>query len=101
MEPMTGIEPATSDWRSEVLPLNYNGRLQGALPYSRLASGKRGMDAGSKGVKAPLGAGGRARTPDLLITNQLLYQLSYTSIISHHAERQLRMALLVFPSRLR
>lgn len=28
------------------------------------------------------GAGGRIRTPDLLITNQLLYQLSYTSTIS-------------------
>ena len=27
------------------------------------------------------GAGGRTRTPDLLITNQLLYQLSYTSIV--------------------
>ena len=27
------------------------------------------------------GAGGRTRTPDLLITNQLLYQLSYTSRI--------------------
>ena len=27
-----------------------------------------------------VGAGGRTRTPDLLITNQLLYQLSYTSI---------------------
>ena len=26
------------------------------------------------------GAGGRIRTPDLLITSQLLYQLSYTSI---------------------
>ena len=30
------------------------------------------------------GAGGRTRTPDLLITNQLLYQLSYTSM-SHNA----------------
>ena len=28
------------------------------------------------------GAGGRIRTPDLLITNQLLYQLSYTSIFN-------------------
>ena len=28
------------------------------------------------------GAGGRTRTPDLLITNQLLYRLSYTSIAS-------------------
>ena len=27
-----------------------------------------------------IGAGGRTRTPDLLITNQLLYQLSYTSV---------------------
>ena len=27
------------------------------------------------------GAGGRTRTPDLLITNQLLYRLSYTSAI--------------------
>ena len=26
------------------------------------------------------GAGGRIRTPDLLITNQLLYRLSYTSV---------------------
>ena len=29
-----------------------------------------------------IGAGGRTRTPDLLITNQLLYQLSYTSILT-------------------
>ena len=31
-----------------------------------------------------LGAGGRTRTPDLLITNQLLYQLSYTGRCSAH-----------------
>ena len=30
------------------------------------------------------GAGRRTRTPDLLITNQLLYQLSYTSISNEH-----------------
>ena len=29
-----------------------------------------------------IGAGGRIRTPDLLITNQLLYQLSYTSALN-------------------
>ncbi len=28
------------------------------------------------------GAGGRIRTPDLLITNQLLYLLSYTSLLN-------------------
>ena len=31
-----------------------------------------------------IGAGGRTRTPDLLITNQLLYQLSYTSTSTVH-----------------
>ena len=31
-------------------------------------------------IQYGIGAGGRIRTPDLLITNQLLYQLSYTSI---------------------
>ena len=30
------------------------------------------------------GAGRRTRTPDLLITNQLLYQLSYTGRCSTH-----------------
>ena len=30
-------------------------------------------------VRGDDGAGGRTRTPDLLITNQLLYRLSYTS----------------------
>ncbi len=30
----------------------------------------------------PLGAGNGTRTCDLLITNQLLYQLSYTSVFS-------------------
>ena len=31
------------------------------------------------------GAGRRTRTPDLLITNQLLYRLSYTGISTEHA----------------
>ena len=33
-----------------------------------------------------VGAGGRIRTPDLLITNQLLYRLSYTSKFGPTAE---------------
>ena len=33
------------------------------------------------------GAGGRIRTPDLLITNQLLYQLSYTSTQHPRSQR--------------
>ena len=55
-----GFEPPkslTTDLQS--VPFGHSG----TLPYSLLKSG----------------AGGRTRTPDLLITNQLLYQLSYTS----------------------
>ncbi len=39
------------------------------------------------------GAGTRARTVDLLITNQLLYQLSYTGVI-HTALRGLPSAAI-------
>ena len=35
------------------------------------------------------GAGGRIRTPDLLITNQLLYRLSYTSTSGLSLERKM------------
>ena len=33
------------------------------------------------------GAAERNRTPDLLITNQLLYQLSYSSLAQHYKRR--------------
>ena len=32
------------------------------------------------------GAGERSRTPDLLITNELLYQLSYTGEVENYSE---------------
>ena len=44
-----------------------------------------------------IGAGGRIRTPDLLITNQLLYQLSYTSIIIKALLSGTRTPVLVSP----
>ena len=37
------------------------------------------------------GAGGRTRTPDLLITNQLLYQLSYTSTCAQLGGRSIQL----------
>ena len=46
-----------------------------------------GMEWASSGD----GAGGRIRTPDLLITNQLLYQLSYTSVSDAYARPQRRL----------
>ena len=42
-----------------------------------------------------IGAGGRTRTPDLLITNQLLYQLSYTSIKNGRGDRTRTCGILV------
>ena len=60
-----GFEPpksATTDLQSA--PFGHSG----TLPYE-------------------VGAGGRTRTPDLLITNQLLYQLSYTSVFNSSTAR--------------
>ena len=57
------IEAEATDLQSA--PFDHSG----TPPYSALR-----VIAGQEG-----GAGGRIRTPDLLITNQLLYQLSYTS----------------------
>ena len=47
-------------------------------------------ESGRKWASSENGAGGRIRTPDLLITNQLLYQLSYTSASDVHARPQRR-----------
>ena len=33
-----------------------------------------------------IGAGKRSRTPDLLITNELLYQLSYSGVALHYSK---------------
>ena len=61
-----GFEPpksSTTDLQSA--PFGHSG----TLPYAIV-------------LLKEVGAGRRTRTPDLLITNQLLYQLSYTSTIS-------------------
>ena len=47
------------------------------------ARGTKEKPAGSVWGLPVFGAGGRIRTPDLLITNQLHYQLCYTSMITH------------------
>lgn len=59
------MPPSGIFWRSNPL------RLQ-ARPYTLCAENR--------------GAGGRTWTPDLLITNQLLYQLSYTSMFALDAK---------------
>ena len=56
----------------------------GFEPPKRIATDLQSAPFGHSGTPPYelVGAGGRTRTPDLLITNQLLYQLSYTSIFS-------------------
>ena len=57
----------------------------GFEPPKALPADLQSVPFGHSGIPpysiAPRGAGGRTRTPDLLITNQLLYRLSYTSIL--------------------
>ena len=87
MERVAGIEPASSAWKAEVIaiipyPLEIGGGrwIRTTEAYaSDLQSdpfGHSGTPPHSS-VKAN-GAGTRSRTPDLLITSQLLYRLSYT-----------------------
>jgi len=126
LERVMGIEPTSSAWKAEVLPLNYTrgthllfppqiaphrganmvegvgfeptkaepADLQSA-PFDRSGTPPTGAhilvtakcpsspNYTITEVPAPLphaGAGERIRTPDRLITNQLLYQLSYASV---------------------
>ena len=54
----------------------------GFEPSKSLTADLQSAPFGHSGTYPHSGAGGRTRTPDLLITNQLLYQLSYTSTFS-------------------
>ncbi len=55
----------------------------GFEPSKRNATDLQSAPFGHSGtLPYEIGAGGRIRTPDLLITNQLLYQLSYTSLFA-------------------
>ena len=70
---------------TDVLKLYFNGTLVGEggfEPPKLLAADLQSVPFGHSGNPPYMkfGAGGRIRTPDLLITNQLLYQLSYTSV---------------------
>ena len=55
----------------------------GFEPPKSLTTDLQSAPFGHSGTLPYYGAGGRTRTPDLLITNQLLYQLSYTSILTN------------------
>ena len=71
------ISSAASWWRR----VDSNHRSQRQQIYSLPPLATRELLHTHLFIKA-VGAGGRTRTPDLLITNQLLYQLSYTSTLN-------------------
>jgi hypothetical protein len=52
-------------------------------PYFTPARNNKAQSQELGFVWGVFGAGERSRTPDLLITNELLYQLSYTGLVSH------------------
>ncbi len=70
VEQMTGIGPAYSAWEADILPLNY---ICKAFPE---------VGKGKNSEERSFGANEGIRTPDLLITNQLLYRLSHISIVT-------------------
>ncbi len=59
--------PQPTAWKAVTLPLSYSRNI--------LAHGLATLSRSSR--PGPSGAGERTRTPDRLITNQMLYQLSY------------------------
>ena len=108
LERVMGIEPTLSAWKAEVLPLNYTRAfiIQAPMVYGNglqprrvcIPNNKwwRGEDSNLRrlsrqiysliplAAREPLprkllGAGDGTRTRNLLITNQLLYRLSYSS----------------------
>ena len=66
----------TDDYASEMHAVDY-----AVLPQKRKRRRERYI------VRDDAGASGETRTPDLLITNQLLYRLSYTSILKRISKR--------------
>ncbi len=81
-----GIEPTLKVLETLVLPLNYapkimveGGGFEPPNPKERIYSPS--CLATSLPLQIEDGAGERSRTLDLLITSQLLYQLSYTGTV--------------------
>ena len=87
------IELPFPAWKAGIIAIIRTPLLEKSFDLLPLFVGKDGFEPpkaspadlqsvpfGHSGIPpCSIGAGGRTRTPDLLITNQLLYRLSYTS----------------------
>ena len=86
LELMTGIEPVTlslprirsTDWATPAESVLVAGRGLEPLAFGLWA--RRATNCSTPRFGKEYGAGERNRTPNLLITSQLLCQLSYTSV---------------------
>ena len=97
------VPPQAADFQRKSVPPNKKSTLLGAFclvgedgfePSKSVTTDLQSAPFGRSGILPYInpteagsfcGAGGRLRTPDLLITNQLLYLLSYTSLVSTNA----------------
>ena len=83
-----GIEPTTSAWKAEVLPLNYTrvvkiymGRLMGIEP-TNVGTTIRCVNHFATTANIKSNGSGQNRTADTWSFNPLLYQLSYWTIMA-------------------
>lgn len=87
MERVEGIEPSRLAWKARALPLSYTRKFGGGRRIRTFEGAANGFTV------RPLwplgnpswslnGAGDGTRTRNLLITSQLLFQLSYTSLLN-------------------
>ena len=89
LHPLHKQKTRTSSWLGKSSDYLFLVGESGFEPLKRDATDLQSAPFGHSGTLPYLiflpskinGAGGRTRTPDLLITNQLLYQLSYTSTL--------------------
>ena len=86
VERVKGIEPSQPAWKAGTLPLSYTrifyfGGGWWIRTTESIANRFTVCPLWPLGKSSMFGAGNRTRTYNLLITSQLLYQLSHTSIL--------------------
>ena len=86
VERVKGIEPSQPAWKAGTLPLSYTriiyfGGGWWIRTTESIANRFTVCPLWPLGKSSVFGAGNRTRTYNLLITSQLLYQLSHTSIL--------------------
>ena len=89
---LLSLEPESSASANSAIPAEVVGR-DGFEPSKSVTADLQSAPFGHSGTYPyEIGAGEGNRTRNLLITNQLLYQLSYTSILLCSVERSINIS---------